>query len=120
MAAFRLNLVNISATSCHQSMHELAARVSLLSTGHGRTSDEDDALSVAVVSVTSTTLPPVQVDAAVTEFKLLTEYHGRSREYTNVDRESSPCGHEPPRGGCAQSAERRWRGKTFAPRPSGR
>lgn len=86
---------------------KLAARVRLLSTGHGRKSDEDDALSVAVVAVTSTTLRPVQVDAAVTELKLLTEYRGRSREDTGADRGSSPCDYEPPRpGGCASSAER--------------
>ena len=46
----------------------------LLSTGHGRKSDEDDALSVAVVAATSRTLRPVQADAASVELEILTEY----------------------------------------------
>lgn len=53
---------------------KLAARVRLLSTGHGRKSDQDDALSVAVVAATSTRLRPVQADAASMELKVLTEY----------------------------------------------
>jgi len=38
---------------------KLAARVRVLSTGHGRKSDEDDALSVAVVAATPMKLRPV-------------------------------------------------------------
>ncbi|AMM22727.1 transposase (plasmid) [Frondihabitans sp. PAMC 28766] len=53
---------------------KLAARVRVLSTGHGRKSDEDDALSVAVAATTSTRLRPVRADAASTELKLLTEH----------------------------------------------
>lgn len=53
---------------------KLAARVRLLSTGHGRKSDEDDALSVAVVAATSTRLRIVQTDAGSVELKVLTEY----------------------------------------------
>lgn len=53
---------------------KLAARTRLLSTGHGRKSDEDDALSVAVVAATSTRLRPVQADAGSDELKVLTEY----------------------------------------------
>lgn len=53
---------------------KLAARVRMLSHGHGRKSDEDDARSVAVAAVTSTTLRPVASDAAASELKLLTEY----------------------------------------------
>lgn len=53
---------------------KLAARVRLLSTGHGRKSDEDDALSVAVVAATSTNLRPAQADPASLELKMLTEY----------------------------------------------
>jgi len=53
---------------------KLAARVRVLSTGHGRKSDEDDALSVAVAATTSTKLRPVHTDPAATELKVLTEY----------------------------------------------
>lgn len=53
---------------------KLAARVRLLSTGHGRKSDEDNALSVAVVAATSTNLRPTQADPASLELKMLTEY----------------------------------------------
>ena len=53
---------------------KLAARVRVLSTGHSRKSDEDDALSVAVAATTSSKLRTVQVDAASTELKLLTEH----------------------------------------------
>jgi len=53
---------------------KLAARTRLLSTGHGRKSDEDDALSVAVAAATSTRLRPVRADAASVELQALTEY----------------------------------------------
>lgn len=53
---------------------KLAARVRVLSTGHGRKSDEDDALSVAVAATTSTKLRPVHTDPAATELKVLTEH----------------------------------------------
>jgi hypothetical protein len=52
---------------------KLAARVRVLCTGHGRKSDEDDALSVAVAATTSTKLRPVHTDPAATELKVLTE-----------------------------------------------
>ena len=53
---------------------KLAARVRVLSTGHGLKSDEDDALSVAVAATTSTKLRPVHTDPAATELKVLTEH----------------------------------------------
>lgn len=53
---------------------KLAARTRLLSTGHARKSDEDDALSVAVAATTSTRLRPVRAHAASVELKVLTEY----------------------------------------------
>jgi len=53
---------------------KLAARVRVLSTGHSRKSDEDDALSVAVAATTSTRLRLVRADPAATELKLLTEH----------------------------------------------
>jgi transposase len=53
---------------------KLAARVRLLSTGHGRKSDQDDALSVAVVAATSKNLRPVQPVMSSVVLKVLTEY----------------------------------------------
>lgn len=53
---------------------KLAARVRLLSTGHARKTDEDDALSIAVVAASSPNLRPVQTDEASAELKLLTEF----------------------------------------------
>ena len=53
---------------------KLAARVRVLSTGHSRKSDEEDALSVAVAATTSTRLRTVHADATSTELKLLTEH----------------------------------------------
>lgn len=53
---------------------KLAARVRTLSTGHGRKSDEADALSVAVAAATTTRLRPVSIDETAAELKLLTEH----------------------------------------------
>ena len=53
---------------------KLAARVRLLSTGHGRKSDVDDALSIAVVAATSKNLRPVRPQPGASELKVLTEY----------------------------------------------
>lgn len=52
---------------------KLAARVRVLSSGHCRKSDEDDALSVAVAATTSTKLRRVHTDPAATELKVLIE-----------------------------------------------
>ena len=53
---------------------KLAARVRILSSGHGRKSDEDDALSVAVAATSFTKLRPVHTDPAATELKIPTEH----------------------------------------------
>lgn len=58
---------------------KLAARVRVLSSGHCRKSDEDDALSVAVAATTSTKLRRVHTDPAATELKVLTELRCRLR-----------------------------------------
>ena len=67
---------------------KLAARVRVLSTGHSRKSDEEDALSVDVAATTSTRLRTVHADATSMELKLLTEHRDdlvRTRTQT-VDR----------------------------------
>lgn len=53
---------------------KLAARGRLLSTGHGRKSDKDDVLSVAVAASATKTLPLVEFDTASVELKMLNEY----------------------------------------------
>jgi transposase len=53
---------------------KLAARTRPLSTGHGRKTDEDDALAVAVVAVHDTTLRPAVTDQGAAALDLLTEH----------------------------------------------
>lgn len=53
---------------------KLAARTRLLSTGHGRKTDEDDALAVAVVAVHDTTLRTAVTDQDTAALDVLTEH----------------------------------------------
>jgi transposase len=53
---------------------KLAARVRLLSTGHGRKTDEADAVSVGIAALTSTRLNTAAVDAAVIAMRALVEH----------------------------------------------
>jgi transposase len=53
---------------------KLAARVRALSTGHGRKTDEADAVSVAVAAWTATALVSVQFDETALALRALTEH----------------------------------------------
>jgi transposase len=53
---------------------KLAARVRLLSTGHGRKNDDADALSVGVAALTSRTLNTAEIDAAATALRAIVEH----------------------------------------------
>jgi transposase len=53
---------------------KLARRVRLLSSGHGRKSDEADALSVGIAAHTATRLHTVTVDEAITALRALIEH----------------------------------------------
>jgi len=53
---------------------KLAARVRLLSTGHGRKNDDADAVSVGVAALTSRTLNTVEIDAAITALRAVVEH----------------------------------------------
>ncbi|WP_244269031.1 IS110 family transposase [Mycobacterium parascrofulaceum] len=53
---------------------KLAARVRVLSTGHGRKTDEADAVSVGVAALTATRLNTVTIDAAITVLRALVEH----------------------------------------------
>lgn len=53
---------------------KLARRVRLLSTGHGRKSDEADALSVGIAAWSAPTLNTVAVDEAIAGLRALTEH----------------------------------------------
>ena len=53
---------------------KLAARVRLLSTGHGRKSDEADAVSVGVAAHTSNSLTTAEIDSATTALRALVEH----------------------------------------------
>ena len=52
---------------------KLAARVRVLSTGHGRKTDEADAVSVGIAAMTATRLNTATIDAAVTAMRALVE-----------------------------------------------
>jgi transposase len=53
---------------------KLAARVRLLSTGHGRKSDEADAVSVGIAAHTSKSLNTAEIDSATTALRALVEH----------------------------------------------
>jgi len=53
---------------------KLAARVRVLSTGHGRKNDDADAISVAVAAMSAAGLRTVTVDEAVTALRALVEH----------------------------------------------
>ncbi|GFG69606.1 IS110 family RNA-guided transposase [Mycolicibacter senuensis] len=53
---------------------KLAARVRLLSTGHGRKTDEADAISVGIAALTSTRLNTATVDASIIAMRALVEH----------------------------------------------
>ena len=53
---------------------KLAARVRMLSTGHGRKNDDADAVSVAVAALTAAGLRAVPVDEAITALRALVEH----------------------------------------------
>lgn len=53
-----------------------ARRVRLLSTGHGRKSDQADALSVGVAAWSAQTLRTVQIDDAISALRAVTEHRG--------------------------------------------
>ncbi|MFB7294231.1 IS110 family transposase, partial [Actinacidiphila glaucinigra] len=53
---------------------KLARRVRLLSTGHGRKSDEADALSVGIAAHTATRLHTARIDEAIAALRTLTEH----------------------------------------------
>ena len=53
---------------------KLAARVRLLSTGHGRKSDEADAVSVGVAAHTSSSLNTAEIESATTALRALVEH----------------------------------------------
>jgi len=53
---------------------KLAARVRVLSTGHGRKTDEADAISVGIAALTASRLNTASVDAAITALRAVVEH----------------------------------------------
>ena len=53
---------------------KLAARVRLLSSGHGRKNDDADAVSVGIAALTSRTLNAAQIDAATTALRAVVDH----------------------------------------------
>jgi hypothetical protein len=66
LSAGGIDAVDVSA--------ELAARVRVLSTGHGRKNDDADAISVAVAALSAAGLRTIAVDEAVTALRALVEH----------------------------------------------
>jgi hypothetical protein len=54
---------------------KLAARVRVLSTGHGRKNDNADAVSVGIAALTSRTFTTAAVDTATTALHATVEHH---------------------------------------------
>ncbi|MCD2193619.1 IS110 family transposase [Actinomycetospora endophytica] len=66
----------------------LAARVLMLSTGHGRKSDSDDAISVGIAALTAVGLRSAAVDETITALRALTDHRDdvvRTREHALSD-----------------------------------
>ena len=53
---------------------KLAARVRVLSSGHGRKNDDADALSVGIAALTSPALRTAEIDAAITALRAIVEH----------------------------------------------
>jgi hypothetical protein len=60
------------ADEAHHPLRKLAARVRALSTGHGRKTDEADAVSVGVAAWTATALVSVRFDETALALRALT------------------------------------------------
>jgi transposase len=66
LAADQIAVVDVPA--------KLAARVRILSTGHGRKTDDADAASVGIAALTATGLQTATVDEAITALRALVEH----------------------------------------------
>ena len=100
---------------------KLAARVRLLSTGHGRKNDEADALSVGIAALTAHRLHTAAIDEAIAALRALTEHRDdlvRTRTQT-VNRLHALLAQLIPAGLPARP-DRRHRRRLAAPRPAPR
>jgi transposase len=66
LAADGVQAVNVPA--------KLARRVQLLSTGHGRKTDEADAVSVGIAALTASRLNTIVIDEALAALRAVTEH----------------------------------------------
>lgn len=74
---------------------ELARRVRLLSTGHGRNSDAADALSVGIAAHTAIRLHTARIDEAIAALRTLTEHRACPGPHLHADRQPAACpGHQ--------------------------
>lgn len=76
---------------------KLAARVRLLSTGHGRKSDEADAVSVAVAALNAARLRSVQVEDSILALRAVVDHRDdlikqRTRTSYCTGSGVAPCG----------------------------
>ncbi|WP_339122727.1 IS110 family transposase [Pseudonocardia sp. D17] len=70
---------------------KLAARVRTLSTGHGRKSDSDDAVSVGIAALTAVGLRSAAVDETITALRALVEHRDDIVRTPNPDDQSPSC-----------------------------
>ena len=71
---------------------KLAARVRVLSSGHGHKNDDADALSVGIAALTSPALGTAEIDAATTALRAVVEHRDdlvKTRTQTVTD--STSC-----------------------------
>ena len=72
---------------------KLAARVRLLSTGHGRKNDDADAVSVGIAALTSRSLTTSEIDSATTALRALVDH--RDDLVKDSDPDNQPAPHRP-------------------------
>jgi transposase len=75
---------------------KLAARVRMLSTGHGRKNDDADAVSVAIAARSAPRLNSAAVDGAVTALRAIVEHRDDLVKDPHPNRQPPPrCAHQP-------------------------
>ena len=100
---------------------KLAARVRVLSIGHGRKNDDADALSVGIAALTSPALSTAQTDAANLGLARHRRSPRRPGEDPHPDHQPTACrAHQADSGWCQAPPERRSCRRTPARRPTPR
>ncbi len=87
---------------------KLAARVRVLSSGHGRKNDDADALSVGIAALTSPALRTAEIDAATAALRAIVEHRDDLVKTRTQTINRPPCrAHQAGSGWCQAPPERR-------------